>query len=80
MCDTQLFAKYMLGRLNSGHICISTLSLIGCFWLSQGVYSEYTFGFPPKVGLTVRYVKLFLHWVFQKLLQYEDMGAEKARN
>ena len=23
---------------------------LGCFWLSQGVYSEYTFGYPPKSG------------------------------
>ena len=46
----QLFAKYMHARLNSSQICTSTLSLIGSFWLSQGVYPGYTFGYPPKSG------------------------------
>ena len=75
---TQLFAKYMLARLNSSKICTSTLSLIGSFWLSEGVYPGFWLP-PPKVGITVRYVKNYLHWVFRKLLLCEIMFAEKGQ-
>ena len=46
----QLFAKYMFARLNSRQLCTSTFTLFDCFWLSQGVYPGYTFGYPPKSG------------------------------
>lgn len=42
----QLFAKYMLTRLNLR----PNIFTYWLFWLSQGVYSEYTFGYPPKSG------------------------------
>ena len=75
----QLFGKYMLARLNSRQFCTSEFTPFGCFWLSQGVYPGYTFGYPPKVGVTVRYVKLYFHLVFQKLLTCENIGAEKVQ-
>ena len=33
---------------------------------------------PKKVGITVRHVQLYLHWACQKMLQCENIGAEKG--